>query len=112
MLICSRWYKAWAGTYIFPQILGLRADDRYYTAMPLYHSSASLLGLLQVLGPGCTMVVAPKFSPRTCMKQVTETQATVMQYIGEACRYLISSPPTEWDRKHKLRLAFGNGLRM
>ncbi|KAK5109696.1 hypothetical protein LTR62_006819 [Meristemomyces frigidus] len=105
------WGKARAGVDVFPLALALKKDDRYFTAMPLYHSSASILGVMQVLGPGCTIVVSPKFSPRTYMKQVTETGSTVMQYIGEACRYLVSSPPTPYDRAHKLRMAFGNGMR-
>jgi len=45
------------------------------------------------------------------MKQIAETKATVMQYIGEMCRYLVTTPPTPYDRAHKLRLAFGNGMR-
>jgi fatty-acyl-CoA synthase len=36
---------------------------------------------------------------------------TVVQYIGELCRYLLATPPSEWDRKHKVRIAIGNGLR-
>ncbi|KAK5745325.1 long-chain fatty acid transporter fat1 [Elasticomyces elasticus] len=105
------WGKTYAGTYVFPKQLGFTAEDRYFTAMPLYHTSASVLGVLQPLGVGCSIVIAPKFSPKTYMRMVTESKATVMQYIGEACRYLVVAPKTEWDRKHKLRLAFGNGMR-
>jgi len=32
-------------------------------------------------------------------------------YIGELCRYLVNQPPAEDERRHKIRLAFGNGLR-
>ena len=32
-------------------------------------------------------------------------------YIGEVCRYLANQPETPEERRHKLRLAFGNGLR-
>ena len=32
-------------------------------------------------------------------------------YIGETCRYLLAQPPKDTDKKHKLRLAVGNGLR-
>lgn len=105
------WNKPASGAYFFPKLLGMKPDDRYYTAMPLYHSSASVLGLCQVLGPGSTMVVSQKFSPRTQMKQISETGATIMQYIGEMCRYMVSSPSTPYDKAHKLRLAFGNGMR-
>lgn len=33
------------------------------------------------------------------------------QYIGEVCRFLLTVPPNQNDRKHKVRLMFGNGLR-
>ena len=34
-----------------------------------------------------------------------------MQYIGEICRYLINQSPGEYDQKHSVTKAFGNGLR-
>ena len=36
---------------------------------------------------------------------------TIFQYIGELCRYLLKAAPSEFERKHRLRLAGGNGLR-
>jgi len=105
------WGKPLSGMRFFSRLNGLGPEDRYYTAMPLYHSSASVLGVCQVLGPGCTLVISSKFSARTQMKELTETKATVMQYIGEMCRYLVNSPPTPYDRAHSVRLAFGNGMR-
>ncbi|CAD0115550.1 unnamed protein product [Aureobasidium uvarum] len=32
-------------------------------------------------------------------------------YIGEMCRYLLSTPPSPFDQSHTIRMAFGNGLR-
>jgi fatty-acyl-CoA synthase len=32
-------------------------------------------------------------------------------YIGELCRYLVNAEPHPEERNHKLRMAFGNGLR-
>jgi fatty-acyl-CoA synthase len=37
--------------------------------------------------------------------------ATQFEYIGELCRYLLNSPPHKLERKHKLRVVMGNGLR-
>ena len=37
--------------------------------------------------------------------------ATVTQYIGELCRYLVARKPSDADTKHNIRLAIGNGLR-
>ena len=33
------------------------------------------------------------------------------QYIGEVARYLFATPENEFEKKHKLRLMFGNGMR-
>uniref|UniRef100_A0A8C5UFU3 long-chain-fatty-acid--CoA ligase n=1 Tax=Malurus cyaneus samueli TaxID=2593467 RepID=A0A8C5UFU3_9PASS len=35
----------------------------------------------------------------------------VVQYIGELCRYLLAQPPSAAERRHRVRLALGNGLR-
>jgi acyl-CoA synthetase (AMP-forming)/AMP-acid ligase II len=105
------WVKPMAGYLFFCHLLDLKPEDRYFSALPLYHTSGSVLGVLQALGPGCAFVVCPKFSPRTFMRHVSEARATALQYIGEMCRYLVNSPPTEWDKKHALKLAFGNGMR-
>ena len=46
------------------------------------------------------------------MGQVSETKANGIHYIGEMCRYLVSSPPTRYDRAHNVRFAYGNGMRL
>ena len=106
------WGKPLSGPRVWGKLLGLKREDRYFTSLPLYHSSGSVLGVLQVLGSGCAIVLAQKFSARHCMRQISETKATGMQYIGEMGRYLVSSPPSPYDRAHNLKFAFGNGLRM
>ncbi|KAF2719158.1 acetyl-CoA synthetase-like protein [Polychaeton citri CBS 116435] len=105
------WRKPLSGLSIWCQALGLGPTDRFFTAMPLYHSSASVLGVGSVIGAGCTLVLAPKFSPHTFMRYASETDATVVQYIGEMCRYLLSAPVSSADKNHRIRAAFGNGLR-
>lgn len=35
----------------------------------------------------------------------------IAQYIGEMCRYCLSTPGQQTDTSHKLRMVFGNGLR-
>jgi acyl-CoA synthetase (AMP-forming)/AMP-acid ligase II len=79
--------------------------------MPLYHSSATILNISVVLHAGATTVLSHHFSPKTFFASVTASNATMMQYIGEMCRYLLSTPPSAFDQSHKIRLAFGNGLR-
>ncbi|KAI1333895.1 acetyl-CoA synthetase-like protein [Xylariaceae sp. FL0016] len=98
--------------------LGTRSSDIFYTSMPLYHSSGSIMGYYHCLEAECTFAIGRKFSTKTFWKEVRQHEATIMQYVGETCRYLLAAAPEinpatgeSLDKKHKLRLAFGNGLR-
>jgi len=44
------------------------------------------------------------------MEDISKSESTGLSYIGEIARYLTNSKPTPYDRDHKLRFAFGNGL--
>lgn len=86
--------------------------DRYYTAMPLYHGSAFQLCFHTCLARPATMIISRKFSASNFWNEVAETEATAIQYVGETLRYLMAAPAQPDDRtKHKVRIAFGNGLR-
>ncbi|KAL7275935.1 long-chain fatty acid transporter fat1 [Rhizina undulata] len=99
------------GTGFVKRWLKLTPNARFYTCMPVYHSSAALLCVLSVLSSGSTVVLGHKFSNRTFWKEVRESKANIIQYVGETCRYLLSAPPSEDDKNHNVKTAFGNGLR-
>jgi len=105
------WGKASIGAKFASLWLGLNNTDVVYTSMPLYHSSASVLGVCAALRASSTICLSEKFSHRTFWPEVRDSSATIIHYVGETCRYLLSAPPTPLDRSHKLRAAFGNGLR-
>ena len=86
--------------------------------MPLYHSSAALMGLCSALVNGHAIIIGRKFSTTTFWHDVRTHNANVIQYVGETCRYLLAAPPQidlstgeNLDQKHNVRIAFGNGLR-
>mmetsp|Transcript_74992 Transcript_74992/g.160592 ORF Transcript_74992/g.160592 Transcript_74992/m.160592 type:complete len:641 (-) Transcript_74992:41-1963(-) len=85
-------------------------DVIYGSGMPLYHSAANL-GVLAVVKMGGTYIIRSKFSASNHWKDCAQYNATVMQYIGELCRYLLATPAGPDDSKHKVRIAVGNGLR-
>lgn len=92
--------------------IGLRHTDRFYTCMPLYHSSAAVLGVTQILAAQATLSLGHKFSTKTFWRDVRQSEATIIQYVGETCRYLLAAPADpENDKNHCVRMAFGNGLR-
>lgn len=112
------WAKMTVGGEYVSRWLGLGKKDRFYTCMPLYHATATILGFATCLVSGCALVVGHRFSNRTFWPEVRESHATIIQYVGETLRYLLAAPPQrdpitgeDLDKKHNVRIAFGNGLR-
>lgn len=87
------------------------AEDRVYCALPLYHSTGGLCGVGAALLNGGTLVLRRKFSATHFWDDVADNDCTIFVYIGELCRYLVNQPPHPKERAHRLKLAFGNGLR-
>lgn len=85
--------------------------DRIYNCLPLYHSTGGLVGVGSALLNGARLIIRKRFSVSNFWPDVKTSGATVFVYIGELCRYLVNAPPNEDERAHRLRLAFGNGLR-
>ncbi|XP_045250129.2 long-chain fatty acid transport protein 6 isoform X1 [Macaca fascicularis] len=90
---------------------GCTADDIVYITLPLYHSSAAILGISGCVELGATCVLKKKFSASQFWNDCKKYDVTVFQYIGELCRYLCKQSTREGERDHKVRLAIGNGMR-
>ncbi|KAJ7335641.1 hypothetical protein JRQ81_013582 [Phrynocephalus forsythii] len=99
--------KGAAGLWAF----GATPDDVIYITLPLYHSAASLLGIGGCIELGATCVLRKKFSASQFWSDCKKYNITVIQYIGELCRYLCKQPVKEGEKNHKVRLAVGNGVR-
>ncbi|MCJ1282076.1 hypothetical protein MMC26_001399 [Xylographa opegraphella] len=130
------WFRIYNGASFTENWMGWSRSDRFYTVsttsnsssmsitydglqpMPLYHGTANLLGLLSCLAIGSTIIIGHKFGSKTFWPEVRESKATIIQYVGETCRYLMAAPPLldpitreNLDSQNDVRMAFGNGLR-
>jgi fatty-acyl-CoA synthase len=104
-----RWLRALAGF----GGLGMRltTDDTLYCCLPLYHNNALTVALSSVLNSGSTLALGKSFSASKFWDDVIRYDATAFVYIGEVCAYLLNQPPKPTDRKHRVRVIAGNGLR-
>uniref|UniRef100_A0A9J8AJE6 Very long-chain fatty acid transport protein n=1 Tax=Cyprinus carpio carpio TaxID=630221 RepID=A0A9J8AJE6_CYPCA len=108
IIVHSRYYRIAAfGYYSF----GLGPDDVVYCCLPLYHSAGNIVGVGQCLLHGLTVVIRRKFSASRFWDDCVKYNCTVVQYIGEICRYLLSQPVRPSESCHQVRVAMGNGLR-
>ncbi|KAL2438785.1 Long-chain fatty acid transport protein 2 [Exophiala dermatitidis] len=86
------------------------ANLRIYSCMPIFHGTTFFTGLCySVANNGC-FCVGRRFSARNYWREVHESRATRILYVGELCRFLLATPATRYDRDHMVLVAAGNGL--
>ncbi|XP_061577599.1 long-chain fatty acid transport protein 2-like [Cololabis saira] len=102
--------RVWAASFL-QGACGVTADDVFYINLPLYHSAGFLIGTCGAIERGMTVVLRRKFSASQFWEDCRKYDVTVMQYIGETLRYLCNTPKKENEKRHKVRMAIGNGVR-
>jgi len=95
----------------FAGLTGAGPQDRLYDCLPLFHSVGGIVAPCSMLAAGGSVVIAEKFSASHFWPDIVRHDCTLFQYIGELCRYLLKAAPSEYENRHRLRLACGNGLR-
>jgi fatty-acyl-CoA synthase len=99
----------WGGW--FAGLTDAMPQDRLFNCLPLFHSVGGVVAPCSMLNAGASVVLSEKFSAGTFWHDVVRWDCTLFQYIGELCRYLLKAPVSEFENRHRLRLACGNGLR-
>jgi fatty-acyl-CoA synthase len=88
-----------------------RASDRIYDPLPLYHSTGGVCAVGLAFFSGGSLILKRKFSVHEFWGDIHKCQATMFEYIGELCRYLLNAPSSPLEQGHKIRAITGNGLR-
>jgi fatty-acyl-CoA synthase len=88
-----------------------RSTDRIYDPLPLYHSTGGVCAVGIAFMSGAALILKRRFSVHEFWSDIHKYQATIFEYIGELCRYLLNAPPSPLERGHKVRVITGNGLR-
>ncbi len=95
----------------FAGMIGATESDRLYNCLPMYHSVGGVVATGAALVAGASVVLRDGFSASAFWDDVVRWDCSLVQYIGELCRYLLKAPRREAETRHRLRLAVGNGLR-
>lgn len=83
---------------------------RIFSCLPLFHATCLFAGVYYSVGSSSTFCLSRKFSASNFTKELTLSGATRMLYVGELCRYLLSTPPSPYDQSQNVIVACGNGL--
>jgi fatty-acyl-CoA synthase len=104
-------YRLMLASHGFAGAMNTTPADRNYVCLPLYHTTGGVCAVGAVLVNGGSAAIRERFSAREFWDDIVRWDCTLFQYIGELCRYLLNSPHSPNETKHRVRLCCGNGLR-
>ena len=82
-------------------------EERLITPLPLFHMNALAVSTTaMILSAGC-VVQLDRFHPKTWWRDVVDSRATIVHYLGVMPAILLQLPPTADDRAHRIRFGFG-----
>ncbi len=87
---------------------GVRSEDTLMSILSLGHANAQVMCLFSAMGAGATAVFFTRFSASSFWKWAAECGATCVNMLGAVAEYLWAADPTEWDKKHNIRIMLGS----
>lgn len=101
----ARWYATLGG------IVSLTTDgERMITPLPIFHMNAMAYSFMSMMAVGGCLTALDRFHPSTWWRDVRQSGATCLHYLGVMPSILMSLPPAPEDRAHKVRFGFGAGV--
>ena len=84
-----------------------QGEERLITPLPLFHMNAlAVSSVAMILTAGC-VVQLDRFHPQTWWRDVVESGATIIHYLGVMPAVLLKLPGTSFDRAHRVRFGYG-----
>ena len=90
----------------FPWWIGLTADDRLMTSLPLFHLNAPAYSVLGSVAARASVVLLPRFSASGFLDSARRHGATQFNAIGAMIEILMRQPERPDDADNPLRLAY------
>lgn len=104
-LTSGRWYLEMGGLLEI-----LPGEERIFNPLPLFHMNCGVISFMcMVFARGC-LIVPDRFHPTSWWREVTETRASLIHYLGVVPPLLLNQPESEDERAHVVRVGMGAGV--
>ena len=104
-LNAGRWYlEAGGAMEVAP------GDERLLWPLPLHHANALAISSMAMLTSGGCMIMVDRFHPASWWRDVAETRATIIHYLGIMPPLLLNQEPGPNDRAHSVKFGAGAGI--
>jgi len=82
-------------------------EERLITPLPLFHMNALAVSTTAMILSGGCIVQLDRFHPRTWWREVAESGATIVHYLGVMPAILLAQPDGPHDTAHRVRFGYG-----
>ena len=84
--------------------------ERLYNPLPLYYANAfAITNVVMIFSAGC-MIFPDRFHPSAWWRDIVETGATIVHYLGIIPPLLLQRKPVPEERAHRLKFGVGGGI--
>jgi len=106
VLLSDKMYRCAATSSLI--LSGIKAGDLPLFWEPMYHLFGIEVVILALMKP-VTLIMVDRFSASGFWDAAREGGATHIHYVGGVLQLLLKQPPSEQDRNHQVRAAWGGG---
>ena len=82
-------------------------EERLITPLPLFHMNALAVSTVAMILSGGCVIQLDRFHPKTWWRDVAESGATIVHYLGVMPALLLNLPATSFDKAHRVRFGYG-----
>jgi acyl-CoA synthetase (AMP-forming)/AMP-acid ligase II len=111
--ILSHGYELDSGAWYASRghMAAFRAEgERIYNPLPVYHVNSSVVSFYGAMLSGSCQIQSDRFAPSRWWREVRETRASIVHYLGVIVPLLLNQPPQPDDRTHHVRFGIGAGV--
>jgi acyl-CoA synthetase (AMP-forming)/AMP-acid ligase II len=84
--------------------------ERFYNPLPLFHMNHLAVTATCAILSGNALILTERFSPSRWWREIAETRATIIHYLGIVAPTLLNQPIVPEERTHAVRFGLGAGV--
>lgn len=100
---------SYAGGLSIASFLQAKAEDRFYTTLPLYHINAQNITTWSAIAVDASTVLARRFSASRFWADIRQYNVTITSFLGAMIPILLKQPQREDDGENPLRAGISAG---
>src|SRR5262249_22256148 len=111
-IIPNRYFLNVANQYArFGGLIAIRPGaDRILNPLPTFHQNCGVVTFTMAVVTQNCLITADRFHARSWWRDVVESGATALHYLGIMVPALLNQPEALEEKQHKVRFGFGAGV--